>query len=196
MKLMEDLTPLVYIEARKHRLEWSTHNEVGSDTAMATINPVFMHQALLNLVVNAIKYTPEGGSVSVTLRSDARVGVLSPGPSPQSLAQGTSARSGDPTRRHPSGVDEASGAHPEAGGEQLENGYVFEVTDTGAAIPAESLAKIWEPFYTTGDRKGVSHNVGLGLAFVKNVMTQHHGTITIDSEVGKGTCFRLWVPVG
>jgi two-component system cell cycle sensor histidine kinase/response regulator CckA len=56
------------------------------------------------------------------------------------------------------------------------------------------LAKIWEPFYTTGDRKGVSHNVGLGLAFVKNVMTQHGGTITIDSEVGKGTTFRLWVP--
>jgi signal transduction histidine kinase len=73
-------------------------------------------------------------------------------------------------------------------------GYVFEVTDTGAGIPAESLEKIWEPFYTTGNHKGVSHNVGLGLAFVKNVMTQHHGTITIDSEVGRGTTFRLWVP--
>lgn len=69
---------------------------------------------------------------------------------------------------------------------------VIEVADTGTGIPEENLGKIFDPFYTT---KQTGHGTGLGLAVTYGVIKRHNGTITVKSEVGKGTTFTIKLPV-
>ena len=65
------------------------------------------------------------------------------------------------------------------------------VTDTGAGMTPEVKARALEPYFSTK-----SGGNGLGLAMVKRVVEEHGGTIEVDSEVGKGTQFRLRFPAG
>ncbi len=67
-----------------------------------------------------------------------------------------------------------------------------EVSDNGVGIPAEHLAKIFDPFFTT---KASSRGTGLGLAVTYGLMREHSGKIWVDSNVGRGTTFRLEFPV-
>jgi signal transduction histidine kinase len=65
----------------------------------------------------------------------------------------------------------------------------IDVTDTGLGIPAAEREKIFAPFYSTKDE-----GVGLGLAFVKEIVDEHGGTLEVVSEVDRGTTFTLWLP--
>ncbi len=67
----------------------------------------------------------------------------------------------------------------------------IEVADTGTGIPKEHLGKIFDPFYTT---KPVGQGTGLGLATVYGIVKQTGGFITVDSEIGKGAVFRIFLP--
>ncbi|CAN5364920.1 ATP-binding protein [soil metagenome] len=70
--------------------------------------------------------------------------------------------------------------------------YVLcEVQDTGSGIPKEHLDKIWEPFFST---KEVGKGTGLGLSTVYGIVKQTGGFIFCESEVGKGTIFRIYLP--
>ena len=64
------------------------------------------------------------------------------------------------------------------------------VTDTGGGIPQEQLNRIFEPIYTT-KKKGS----GLGLMIVQRIVRAHNGRIELESHVGKGTTFRIWLPL-
>jgi len=65
-------------------------------------------------------------------------------------------------------------------------------TDTGYGIPREELDKIFEPFFTT--KKG-KRATGLGLAIAQEIVTNHQGMITVESSPGRGTTFRVWLPL-
>jgi len=66
----------------------------------------------------------------------------------------------------------------------------LDVEDTGPGIPKETVEKIFAPFFTTKAR-----GTGLGLAVVKKVLDRHKGRVEVSSVVGKGTCFKLFIPI-
>ena len=118
-----------------------------------------LEQALLNLVDNAIKYTPSGGHIIVRAR-----------PVPPT---------GDAARR----------------GSAAEYGEL-SVEDTGVGVPSEDLPRLTERFYRVDKaRSRELGGTGLGLAIVKHIIQAHGGSMTIESELGRGTTVRLIVPV-
>jgi signal transduction histidine kinase len=66
----------------------------------------------------------------------------------------------------------------------------LDIGDTGSGIPPDVLDKIFAPFFTTKAR-----GTGLGLAIVRKVIDQHQGKVDVDSVVGKGTTFKLYLPL-
>jgi two-component system NtrC family sensor kinase len=81
---------------------------------------------------------------------------------------------------------------PPADRDAPEDDYLcVTVTDEGKGIPPEQLARIFEPFFTT---KGVGEGTGLGLAVAHGIVAEHGGWITVESTVGKGTRFSIFLP--
>lgn len=74
---------------------------------------------------------------------------------------------------------------------ERDGGLRIEVTDRGPGIPAARRAKVFERFYTTD---GESGGTGLGLAIVDSVARAHGGRVELDTEVGRGSRFTLWLP--
>ena len=75
---------------------------------------------------------------------------------------------------------------------QDSKGIDILISDTGSGIPQEDLHKLFDPFYTTKDP---GKGTGLGLAVSLGIVQRHGGTITVKSELGKGTSFRVWLPL-
>jgi signal transduction histidine kinase len=67
----------------------------------------------------------------------------------------------------------------------------LEVIDHGTGIAPNTMERIFEPFFTTGD---VGTGMGLGLAVSHAIVMAHGGTLTVESEVGKGSTFRMELP--
>lgn len=107
--------------------------------------PDYVNKVMSNLVSNALKFTPNGGTISVNLY-----------------------QRGD--RLH------------------------IDVSDTGHGISSDKLAHIFEPFYTTGDT-GEAKGTGIGLALTQEIISHLDGSITAESQVGKGTTFHIVMPI-
>ena len=73
-----------------------------------------------------------------------------------------------------------------------EGGVIVEVTDTGVGMTEETQSHLFEPFFTTKGDKGT----GLGLSTVFGIVQRHDGRIEIESEVGRGSIFRIRFPRG
>ncbi len=119
---------------------------IGDDVANFLGDQEQFDRALINIVENAIKFTPDNGQVKVC------------------------------TQNH-------------------EQGVLFKVIDTGIGIPAELQSQIFARFFR-GRQQGVEHvsGSGLGLSLVKTIIDNHKGRVWLESEVGKGTTFYVWVP--
>jgi two-component system phosphate regulon sensor histidine kinase PhoR len=141
------------LSAGRHTLRFAILDEdeiAGNDSEWTS--------AVANLVSNAVRYTPAGGSISVTW-----------------------------TRR-PAGQGTAPGAADDRDAE-------IEVRDTGPGIAREHLARLTERFYRVdGSRSRETGGTGLGLAIVKHVVQRHGGELDIQSEIGRGSTFRIVVP--
>jgi signal transduction histidine kinase len=74
--------------------------------------------------------------------------------------------------------------------ERTNNSVGLTITDTGKGIPKEYLERIFDPFFSTKE-----HRFGIGLSLAKEVISEHMGEIKVESEVGKGTTFRIMLPI-
>ncbi|MBU1376062.1 MAG: ATPase [Alphaproteobacteria bacterium] len=126
-------------------------------------------QVIQNLVDNAVKYTPPGGKVSVTLQAVAN---LEGARAPSRAGFGLSLLS------------------PDTGEAQAY--VVLRVTDAGPGIARQHLPRLSERFYRVeGQRSG---GTGLGLAIVKHVVNRHRGGLTVESAEGEGSTFSVYLP--
>jgi signal transduction histidine kinase len=73
----------------------------------------------------------------------------------------------------------------------------IQVIDTGPGIPEKLLPKIFQPFFTTKGttRQGEARGTGLGLAICKDIIEHHKGRIEVESSVGRGTTFSIFLPL-
>jgi two-component system NtrC family sensor kinase len=90
-----------------------------------------------------------------------------------------------------------AGGYMKIGAERKSDGVHISVSDDGCGIEPENLNQIFDAFFTTRKNSGQEDNAGgtgLGLAFCKKVIESHEGTITIQSQPGKGSTFTIILP--
>mgnify|MGYP003578172552 CR=1 FL=1 len=102
-------------------------------------------QIVLNLLSNALKFTPEGGSVTL-------------------------------------------------GARRMNGAYVFSVADTGVGIATDQLAPVFQEFHQARSAER-NRGAGLGLAITQRLVKAHGGTISVESELGHGSCFTFSLPL-
>jgi PAS domain S-box-containing protein len=76
------------------------------------------------------------------------------------------------------------------------DGLVFEVTDTGIGIAPVDQPRLFEKFFRVSHREArKEHGTGLGLAIVKSIAERHRGRVWVESQLGKGSTFSIWLPL-
>jgi two-component system NtrC family sensor kinase len=122
----------------------------GEDLPMITVDRNQFQSVVINLIINALDATEQGGTIS------ASTGI--------------------------------SVSASDTGQKAVE----ISIADTGCGIAPENLDKLFEPFFTT---KEVGKGTGLGLAVTYGIVQRHGGTIRVQSELGHGSTFTVWIPV-
>ncbi|HEY9063781.1 MAG TPA: response regulator [Burkholderiaceae bacterium] len=195
LALVNDLLDLSKIEAGKAELSWDS---VDLNATLAVVTGLLMHQArtkgirleaqtgplapicadtrrlkqiLLNLMSNAMKFTPEGGQVTIALRAVERTQIEQP-----ASDAATSLRLPLPPGPHQRYLEIA-------------------VSDTGIGIAPDALRTLFTPFTQIPNaitRSG--EGTGLGLAMVHRLAELHGGTVGAASTLGSGSTFTVWIP--
>jgi signal transduction histidine kinase len=139
--LVRGVVELFEATSPEHRLDLS----MPDDSVPMRCDPLRIEQVVANLVSNAIKYSPGGGTVQISLGRER---------------------------------DEA----------------VIAVTDQGIGMSEEDHPRLFEPFARVGVSKEAVPGMGLGLFVVRRIVEAHGGRIEVESSLGKGSTFRVFLP--
>jgi signal transduction histidine kinase/ActR/RegA family two-component response regulator len=139
---------LMFVREQAVKKGLSLDTQLNDQHAMIEVDVKRLKQILVNLLANAVKFTPEGGAVTLKVTLDAEAGVAR-----------------------------------------------FAVTDTGIGIAPADLGQLFQPFSQLDaalnrEREGT----GLGLMLVRRLADLHGGSVTVASELGKGSCFTVALP--
>ena len=128
-------------------LELTFQNNTGRAELIAELDPDLIREATVNLLSNAMRYTPEGGKVVLAVA-------------------------------------------------RKKQDVLISVSDTGIGIAKEDIPRVFSRFWRSdASRERVAGGLGVGLSLTKEIVDRHNGTISVDSELGKGTTFTLHIPL-
>lgn len=147
--------------------------EIPKDLPPAYADPGQMTQVLGNLVVNACQAMPKGGQLAVSSRQ-------------LSVASDQLPLNTDPLMTDTSTLRQAQ----DNASLSTSHWVLITIKDTGEGIPPENMDKLFEPLFST-KAKGI----GLGLAICKNLVEANGGRIEVQSELGKGSTFTVYLPI-
>ena len=153
---MEDLNILVTrvvllikLEAEKKKI--ILQSVLTSDLPRIHMDPDQIRQVILNILLNAIDATDEGGSITIETRY--------------------------------------------IGADQKDEFVQVMIKDTGEGIAKEEIDKIFDPFFTTKHTSMGREGTGLGLSISHQIIKEHKGYINVESTLGKGTTFLIYIPI-
>jgi len=133
------------VEPHAMRKDISIHTTVEDDIYLIDGDEVTLVEAVVNIVGNAVKYSPTGSCVEITANN-------------------------------------------------IDNQIVISIRDEGIGITKEDLPFIFEDFYTSTSDQQIERGSGVGLALTRRILEAHDGTIAVESELGKGSTFELYLP--
>jgi len=136
---------LAQVKGAAHERRHTLRTELADGCVTIEGDAEKLRRVLINLLGNAIKFTPDGGTITVGSKCD------------------------------PAGV-------------------TFWVSDTGPGIPADQLGRIFEKYGQVRGQHPVRHSTGLGLTFCKLVADAHGGRIWVESTLGQGSTFYVFLP--
>ena len=169
---------LVFVKQQAFKKQIQLNESFPRDMKTISVDERRMRQVLINLLTNAVKFTPTGGRVTIEVHYEPmdfnlaeRIPIIRPTQLPDS---------------HPAMHDWIP--HDDC--------YVcISVIDTGIGIKPEDQEKLFQPFVQIDSSLNRQYEgTGLGLALVKRIVEMHGGDVSIHSELGTGSCFTLRLP--
>ncbi|BAY98944.1 two-component hybrid sensor and regulator [Tolypothrix tenuis PCC 7101] len=150
---------VAFVRQQAQQKEIRLQTILASDYEYIAVDELRIRQLLINLLTNAIKFTPSGGRVTLDVHLEQEV---------------TNLESQSPT---------------------TEEFLCFSVSDTGIGIPESFQNKLFQPFVQVDSKLNRRYQgTGLGLTLVKQIAELHGGSVSLSSEVGKGSCFTVRLP--
>ena len=162
--------------AREHKIKYEFITSL--DELEIWFDKNKMEMIVYNLLSNAFKFTSDKGKVIIRVDTDA------------------SSRSSNIMRR----VKSKSNANPLLSGSK-EQYVIISIEDNGIGISKDRIPKIFDRFYQVSDSHALRQTLkqtgtGIGLSITKEYVELHRGKITVESELGQGTLFRIFLPIG
>ncbi len=146
---------LAFIKQKAFEKQIQLDTHFPANLAKIFVDERRMRQVLINLLNNAVKFTPNGGLVTLSIS-----------------------------------VKSAAVCHQTA-----DYSLCFDISDTGIGIAKDDIAKLFQPFIQVDSNLNRKYQgTGLGLVLVKQIVELHGGSVSIASEVGKGSCFSIMLP--
>ncbi|BAT55932.1 two-component hybrid sensor and regulator [Nostoc sp. NIES-3756] len=175
---------LTFIKQMALKKNISLRTDISSHIGTIQVDDRRMRQVLINLLSNAVKFTPEGGSVNLQVWLEELGG--------DEGDEGV----GEDEEIYYSALAEHSASANSTQHSPLSTPHLcFCVIDTGIGIHPEDMSKLFQPFTQLDSSLNRNYTgTGLGLALVKRIVSLHGGTVSVNSEVGKGSCFTVRIP--
>jgi PAS domain S-box-containing protein len=141
------------------------------------VDDLRFRQVLINLLSNAVKFTPEGGSITLDVRVDKKMGEG---------VDGGGNRTFEPDDLTSSGQNSLAPSSWH---------IAFSIIDTGIGIASENMDKLFQSFVQIDSSLSRQYaGTGLGLSLVKRIVEMHGGSVSVQSEVNRGSCFTICLP--